>query len=478
MNDIKQIFHVCVLLSVVILTVCCRSSLTTAGQAGELSLDYEREPILLPRDSAHPVYARLLKRQSVLTFYERNGHLPVWLAGDGFSAKADTFVTILRTSRRYGLLPQHYHMPEVMVLYKHKQDTAAQLRLDVLLTDAFFQFVSDVSVGRTAAVLRDSSVFAALRALNDQNVRSVIEEHEPEQRPYSELKKALHMLLDTVPQSEHIALMDGSTSDTLAANKTIQSIAINMERWRKDTTSFGDPYVWINIPSFELKVMDGDRSVLESRIVVGKRDTPTPILSSYIDCFTIYPFWSVPRKITVNEFLPEIKKDSLFLSRNRFDVLDKKGKIIDPSTINWQQYNKRNFPYILRQREGTDNSLGIIKFSFDNPYAVYLHDTNAKKLFSNVVRAYSHGCIRMEKSVELARYLFERSGEEHSNTIDRYIYLEKKRTFNVVPAVPIHIRYYTCEVVAGELKLYPDLYGLDRTLLRELYRPAELFHSL
>lgn len=473
----KRIFYVCILLSAAILTVCCQSSFTTARQAGELSLHFEREPILLPRDSAHQVYNGLLKRQSVLTFYERNGHLPVWLAGDGFSAKADTFVTILRASRRYGLLPQHYHVPEVLVLYTHTRDTVAQLRLDVLLTDAFFQFVSDVSVGRTAAALPDSSMFVALKALNDHNVRTVIEEHEPAQRPYRDLKKAIYTLLDTVPDAERVALMEGSTADTLEANRIIQSIVVNMERWRKDAASFGDPHVWINIPSFELKVMDGERSVLESRIIVGKRDTPTPVLSSYIDCFTIYPFWNVPRKITVNEFLPEIKKDSLFLSRNRFDVLDKKGNIIDPSTINWQTYTKGNFPYILRQREGTDNSLGIIKFSFDNPYAVYLHDTNTKKLFNNTVRAYSHGCIRMEKSVELARYFFGRSGEEHSSTIDRYIQMERKRTFNVVPAVPIHVRYYTCEVVSGTLKLYHDLYGLDKPVLKQLYSPVS-FHGL
>jgi len=474
----KRIFHVCIWLVTSVLTLCCQSSLTTARQTGELPLNFEREPILLPHDSAHLVYTGLIKRKSVLTFYERNGHVPVWLAADGLSAKADTFVTILRTVRNYGLLPQHYHVPEVLVLYKHKQDTAVQLRLDVLLTDAFFQFVSDVAVGRTAIALHDSTVFATLKSLNDHNVRSVIEAHEPAQRSYRDLKRALYTLLDTVTQVERIALMEGSISDTLAANKIIQTIAINMERWRKDTTSFGDPYVWINIPSFELRVMDGDRSVLESRIIVGKRDTPTPILSSSIDCFTIYPFWNVPRKITVNEFLPEIQKDSLFLSRNRFDVLDKKGNIIAPSTINWQQYNQRNFPYILRQREGTDNSLGVIKFSFDNPYAVYLHDTNAKRLFNHAVRAYSHGCIRMEKSVELARYLFERSGEEHSHTIDRYIQLEKKRTFNVVPAVAIHVRYYTAELVAGELKLYPDLYGLDKSLLKQLYKPVALFHGL
>jgi murein L,D-transpeptidase YcbB/YkuD len=474
-NNMKRIAHVCILLSAAVLAVC--SSLTTARQTGELSLNFEREPILLPRDSAHQVYTGLFQRQSVLTFYERNGYLPVWLAGDEFSAKADTFVTILRTSRRYGLLPQHYHIPELLILYKHRQDTVAQRRLDVLLTDAFFQFVSDVEVGRTATTLDENRMFAALRLLNDQNVRRVIEEHEPAQRPYSDLKTALHTLLDTVSQTERIALMEGSTSDTLAANKIIQYIAVNMERWRHDTINFGNPYIWINIPAFELRVMDGNHAVLESRIIVGKRETPTPVLSSHIDCFTIYPFWNVPRTITVNEFLPEIQKDSLFLSRNRFDVLDKKGNMVEPSTINWQQYTKRNFPFMLRQREGTDNSLGIIKFSFDNPYAVYLHDTNARKLFNNSVRAYSHGCIRMEKSVELARYLFERSGEEHSHTIDRYIQLEKKRTFNVVPAVPIHVRYYTCEVVAGELKLYQDLYGLDKSLLKKLYKPAESFHS-
>ncbi len=137
-----------------------------------------------------------------------------------------------------------------------------------------------------------------------------------------------------------------------------------------------------HVPAFMFYLYENDKMVMASKVIVGTPATPTPLFSSKIDCFTIFPYWYVPRKITIEEYLPVIKKDTTFIIRNNFDVLDRDGKIVPLSSINWKQYNKNNFPFIFRQREGTENSLGIIKFIFDNPYAVFLHDTNCSKNIS------------------------------------------------------------------------------------------------
>ena len=217
-------------------------------------------------------------------------------------------------------------------------------------------------------------------------------------------------------------------------------------------------------------VVEQDRIVLESRVIVGAPRTPTPVFSSNIECFTVFPYWYMPRKIAVQEYLPVIKKDTSFISRNNFDVLDRKGKIQDPATINWKQYNADNFPFTLRQREGRENSLGIVKFVFDNPYAVFVHDTNARGLFKHKSRAYSHGCIRLEKAVEFSHYLI--GGKRTTiapQTLNKYLNSDKRVTISLLQTVPIHIRYFTCEVKDGELVIYPDIYKKDAGMINTLY---------
>ncbi len=178
--------------------------------------------------------------------------------------------------------------------------------------------------------------------------------------------------------------MHGITLDSVDVHRKIQRIEINLERWRQEKQMDDSTYVLINVPAYMFYVVEKGRCChgipgnCRCRLI-----QPTPVFSSKIECFTIFPYWYVPRKITVNEYLPIIKKDSSFITRNNFDVLDRNGKIQNLSSIEWKKYNRNNFPFTLRQREGTENSLGIVKFIFDNPYAVFLHDTNAKRLFKN-----------------------------------------------------------------------------------------------
>lgn len=151
-------------------------------------------------------------------------------------------------------------------------------------------------------------------------------------------------------------------------------------------------------------------------------------------------------------------------------MLDKNGKIVKLSTIDWNKYNANNFPFVLRQREGKENALGIIKFVFDNPYAVYLHDTNAKRLFKNQTRAYSHGCIRLEKAVEFAHYIIgDKRTTLTDHHLDRHLKVKKRVTVSLFKEVPIHIRYFTAEVKNGSLVFYNDLYKTDAKLINIIY---------
>ena len=180
--------------------------------------------------------------------------------------------------------------------------------------------------------------------------------------------------------------------------------AANDYRWLNAVRS-QQRIVLVNIPSAQLKVYEGSAVTLQMKIILGKLSTPTKTLSTYINQVTINPYWTVPKSIIVNEMVPKIQKDIQYLSNNRLAVLNENYKVMDPHQINWSTIDLENFPYIIRQATGCENALGILKLEFDNPFSMYLHDTPEKQLFKNKNRFLSHGCMRMEKPIEMGRLL-------------------------------------------------------------------------
>ena len=180
--------------------------------------------------------------------------------------------------------------------------------------------------------------------------------------------------------------------------------AANDYRWLNAVRS-KQGIVLVNIPSAQLKVYEGPNTTLQMKIILGKVSTPTKTLSTYIQQVTINPYWTVPKSIIVKEMIPRIQKDIQYLSNNRLSVLNENYKVLDPQQINWATIDLENFPYIIRQATGCENALGILKLEFENPFSMYLHDTPEKELFKNKNPFLSHGCMRMEKPIEMGRFL-------------------------------------------------------------------------
>jgi murein L,D-transpeptidase YcbB/YkuD len=245
--------------------------------------------------------------------------------------------------------------------------------------------------------------------------------------------------------------------------------AITLDRYRLLPDTMPAIYIWVNIPSFYMKVMQADTTVLESRIIVGSTKTRTPLLSSQLSNFITYPQWTVPYSIIFKEMLPQIQKNVDYLRKQNLMVVDKNDSIIDPYTIDWHKLSKSRFPYLLKQRQGDDNSLGVLKFNFQNKYSVYLHDTNARWMFSNADRALSHGCVRVKEFEKLANFLVRNDSiRYHPDTLRNWIRRQEKHVVSGFPKVPVYIRYFTCEGKNGRVRFYPDIYGEDR-LLRNRY---------
>jgi L,D-transpeptidase YcbB len=465
-----------IFLIVFVLMLGCHRPPTTSLVESKIPAQYAVfEPIQIPNDSSLEVYKKLRYSDAVFGFYKGRRFKPFWLENNTRSALADSMIMMIKSSRRFGLLPKRYHFQEVPELILEPMNHIKMARLDIVLTDAFLTMMRDLRHGCLTSSLYSSTgastqLIFLTESLNPSDIRNVISFQEPRHQEYRSLKNALNIILDTVNRTDYNLLMYGITLDSVNVHRKIQRIEVNLERWRQEKEMADSIYVWVNVPAYMFYVLEDENVVMESRVIVGAVDTPTPVFSSKIECFTIFPYWYVPRKITVNEYLPIIKKDSTFITRNNFDVLDNNGKIQKPSSIEWKKYNRNNFPFTLRQREGTENSLGIVKFMFDNPYAVFLHDTNAKRLFKTQKRALSHGCIRLEKANEFSHYLIGGNRTKLSpKALDKYM-LEKKRvTINLSHAVPIYIRYLTCAVKDNQLLFFDDVYKKDKELVHALY---------
>ncbi len=249
----------------------------------------------------------------------------------------------------------------------------------------------------------------------------------------------------------------------------IHQIQMNMERWRYYYSPYEKQFVWVNIPKYEMRVIEEDTVVMRSRVIVGHPDHRTPLLKSTIRYFLIYPYWTVPLTIATKEILPILKRDTSYLRKKNFEVLDRYNRVID-TAIKWKRYSENYFPWKLRQRTGEDNSLGILKFNFENKYGVYLHDTDKRGLFNREMRAMSHGCVRLEKFMNFAQFLIRGDSltypidslkKDLTKEVQKYVYLKRP--------IAIYINYFTAEVDDNnELFFFIDVYKRDEKMLKAL----------
>ncbi|MDF2382510.1 L,D-transpeptidase family protein [Nostoc ellipsosporum NOK] len=238
--------------------------------------------------------------------------------------------------------------------------------------------------------------------------------------------------------------------------------AIDGRRWLRGHL-YRDTFVLVNIPSAELTVIAGDAELIRMRIVAGKPSLPTPTFSSVITEVVLYPYWTVPHSIAVEELLPAIKRSGMV--PDNFQLLDHNGRIVDPAGINWKGMTAAGFHYTLRQSTGCDNALGILKLNFSNPFSVYLHDTPGKGSFLLQRRFLSHGCMRMEEPVSLARLLLP-GNEQAVDTLSSgtcSIVPDKPIVLKASHPLPLIVWYQTvCLNAAGAIVFYPDVYGRSR----------------
>jgi murein L,D-transpeptidase YcbB/YkuD len=266
-------------------------------------------------------------------------------------------------------------------------------------------------------------------------------------------------------QLRHGLAEDGTVAgETLAAMnvpiaRRIEQIHLNMERWRWLPRDLGPNHARVNIPEYRLDVWEEDRIALTMRVVVGAQDNRTPIFADQMTHIVFSPFWNVPPSIASEETLPAVQRDPGYLARNNLEVVGTSGRVLDPYSVDWSNPSS----YRFRQRPGTSNSLGLVKFMFPNQYDVYLHDTPADALFARPMRALSHGCVRVEQPTKLARYLLRDRSEWDEDRIDAAMNAGRENHVKLSKPIPVYLLYMTARASHedGSVHFRHDIYGYD-----------------
>ncbi len=282
-------------------------------------------------------------------------------------------------------------------------------------------------------------------------------------------------------QRRHGLEADGIVgSRTLAAlnipveTRMIQ-LMLNMERWRWFPEHLGPRYVMVNIPGFQLRLVENQTDVLSMRAIVGQKSRPTPILSGRLTYLEVNPYWNIPQKIARQDLLPRIQADPDYLNRQGIQVFDswqEDAPQLDPLEIDWQRMSEDYFPFRLRQQPAARNALGRVKFMFPNPQSVYIHDTPGKSLFNQPQRLYSSGCVRVEEPLALAVHLLK---EQHwdRRRLKKFIESDQNRAIVLQTPIPVHLVYFTAWTDAqGDVHFSDDIYDHDRRLLMALLKDS------
>lgn len=283
-------------------------------------------------------------------------------------------------------------------------------------------------------------------------------------------------------QSHHGLEEDGAVGKAtfaalnVSAEQRVRQIEHNLARWPLELRGEPGLSVVVNIPDFRLDLMEDGKSILDMRVVVGLRNWQTPILDATMTHVVLNPKWHVPTKIAKQEVIPDIRKDPDYLKKKGMRVFarkDEKVEEVDPESIDWDDTEWDFGSLIFRQDSGDANALGRIKFLFPNKYDVYLHDTPSKSFFKRAYRALSHGCIRVEKPLDLAERVLAagpngvgpNGADPHWTTDEIQAGIKRggERFVKLPQPIPVHLIYRTVWVDGdGTIQFREDIYGHDR----------------
>ena len=389
-------------------------------------------------------------------FYQSRDYLPAWVDGVETTPQWKDLIQQLKYSTAHGLDSTRYRVAEFEQLRAQSQTRLHGTQfppervpeLDARMTYAYFQYAADL-LGWTHSPrevhqnwlteTRKEDLAARLtQAVSQRRVRDSLEELAPAHPQYRGLQAAL-------------------AQEQQAPDGHADQIRMNMERWRWAPRDLGERYILVNVPAYVLQVMERDQPVLSMRVIVGDPEHQTPLFSDEMTYIVFSPYWNIPPNILREETLPRVARDPDFLRRNNIEVVGTTGgDEIDPKSIDWSDESATE-GLRFRQRPGDDNALGLVKFIFPNHFDVYLHDTPNDRLFFKEKRCLSHGCVRIEDPIAMAKYVTRDQPSWTESKIRDAMTARREQTVKLKTPIPVHIGYWTAWVEPdGKTVTYTD----------------------
>ncbi len=410
---------------------------------------------------------RTPEREAMAAFYAARNYAPLWTADGKIDARAKSVMAQLANAAADGLNPADYQVPAFGAAIGPEELADA----DITLSYSALTYARHLATGRIATSRVVTEVDYGdhtpapadiLRKLAETaDAGAALESFNPPHRGFNALKAKLAelragttkggaLVAETPARPAGRRERAQKVSVTVTPSKPgeeIERVIVNMERWRWLPRDLGHTYVMVNVPDYTLKVVHEHREQWHTKIVAGKPQTPTPLLSATMENVLVNPSWHVPQSIIRNEFLPRYGRDPNIFARMGLEV-------------------KRNHDGTLSvtQPPGAGNALGRIKFNFPNQFSVYLHDTPQKQLFAADKRAFSHGCMRVENPTKFGEVILHLAMNGPAPNAQQLsaLFGREERSFKLTDPPMVHLTYQTAFVdEAGGLQLREDIYGFD-----------------
>ncbi len=492
--------------------LCCSCSSFGSG-AVEVTFPYNESRVRQVMDSIAKLedgwmyaddYSQKVYERSDSSLYQDTLY---WVSRYGVDERAEALVGWLNSVEREGLKRTSFHLDEIAEDLKSfrklkpdscTQEEACQLmgRLELRLTHAYFRYAYGQRYGYTRAyrvfhntmgskggdtpnrlfdykcdVPTDSLGLLAIESLNSQNAMDdFLRGIQPTDSLFASLCR------------EYERALEAGEKD----RAELARLNIERSRWRYARPDGTGTYVFVNLPSYMLRAVNSSKNeTLQMKICCGKVNHQTPLLTSNINKLEINPYWVVPSSIVRKEIAPAHTGDAGYFSRNRMVAIDNKThEVLNAASLTGEQLKSGR--YTIRQERGAGNSLGRLIFRFPNRFSVYLHDTNSPGAFGRTSRAVSHGCVRVQKPLDLAVFLMDNPNDfvvdKIRVAIDKQPLTDKgkkykaetakdkyMKSYGYDPSVPVYIDYFTLYPDSdGTIASYPDIYGYDKTLKKVL----------
>ncbi|MEL6871331.1 MAG: L,D-transpeptidase family protein [Pseudomonadota bacterium] len=426
---------------------------------------------------------RIASEKALKAFYEMREGKALWVGARGLNDRARMLLDVTSDADSWGLDPKAFAFDAAGSTDASDLDHLA--RNELALSRIALRYASHARGGRITPSDLSFDIFVEppladpASVLTDIMVETDLRKYLTGLHPSHKQFRLLQLAYLKLRDGGDAADIDAETVDAAPKKKSkkkqrkpkrlsraekLKRIKLTMEMWRWMPEDLGDIHVMANIPAYRVRVMDGDTTAFEERVIVGKFKTQTPLFSDRMEHIVFRPTWGVPNSIKVRELLPGLLRGGDPVSRKGLR-LQVRGRDVNPRSVNWRRADIRN--YTVYQPSGPRNALGNVKFMFPNSHAIYMHDTPTKHLFKRSTRTFSHGCVRVRNPQNFAKVLLRiANGWDEEQTMATYRRGPDRQQVNFDQPIPVHIGYFTvwADPETEKLTFFKDIYRHERHL--------------